>query len=197
MGIYERQRLGKFIFLACSGVAIVVFLLISNNLVKQLAQQERERMNIWAQATQRLANAEADADMEFLLHIISQNNSIPVLVSDSAFNIIDFRNFQLPEKVEDETAGFAALSVKNQHYIIGRLKRPGGDTPLSEMAHTNPHFIEVTAYAGAHQYIYYEDSILLRRLSFYPYVQLGVMIVIALIIYAAVVYTKKAEQNRV
>ena len=64
------------------------------------------------------------------------------------------------------------------------------------MALTNPHFIKVEA-LSASQYIYYEDSILLRRLSLYPYVQLIVMIILAVIIYFAVVYTKRAEQNRV
>ena len=48
-----------------------------------------------------------------------------------------------------------------------------------------------------YQYIYYEDSILLKRLSLYPYVQLGVMAILALIVIAAVIISKRAEQNRV
>ena len=95
MGIYERQRIGKFVFLTISAVAVILFLLVSNSLVKELAQQERERMDIWASATQRLAKANVDSDFEFLLAIISQNNSIPVLVADSAYNILDFRNFEI------------------------------------------------------------------------------------------------------
>ena len=197
MGIYERQRAGKYIFLAVSGVAIIIFLLLSNNLVKELAQQEREHMNIWAQATERLAKAEANADFEFLLHIISQNNSIPVMVTDSAFNIQEFRNFTLPDKRDKDKNLYEELSEENKAYLLKRLKRPGGDRPLSEMARVNPHFIEVEIYHNTYQYIYYEDSILLRRLSLYPYIQLGVMIILALIIYLAVVYTKRAEQNRV
>ncbi len=197
MGIYERQRAGKYIFLAVSGVAIIIFLLLSNNLVKELAQQERERMNIWAQATERLAKAEVNADFEFLLHIISQNNSIPVMVTDSAFNIQEFRNFTLPDKGDKDKNLYEELSEENKAYLLKRLKRPGGDRPLSEMARVNPHFIEVEIYHNTYQYIYYEDSILLRRLSLYPYIQLGVMIILALIIYLAVVYTKRAEQNRV
>lgn len=197
MGIYERQRAGKYIFLAVSGVAIIIFLLLSNNLVKELAQQERERMNIWAQATERLANADANADFEFLLHIISQNNSIPVMVTDSAFNIQEFRNFTLPDNRDKDKNLYDELSEENKAYLLKRLKRPGGDRPLSEMASVNPHFIEVKIYHNTYQYIYYEDSILLRRLSLYPYIQLGVMIILALIIYLAVVYTKRAEQNRV
>lgn len=197
MGIYERQRTGKFVFLAVSAITIIVFLIISNNLVKQLAQQERERMNIWAQATERIAQTEADADLEFLLSIISQNNTIPVLVADSTFHIQEFRNFSLPDKDDKDKSLYDELSPKNKRYLIGRLKKIGGDTPLSKMAETDPHFIRVEVYANTYQYIYYEDSILLRRLSLYPYVQLVVLIIIVLVLYSAVVYTKRAEQNRV
>lgn len=193
----DRQRYGKYIFLVTSTVAIVIFLLISNGLVKELAQQERERMNIWAQATERLVKAETDADFDFLLAIISQNNSIPVMVSDADFNIIEARNFHLPDKEDPSHISISDYSERNKEYLLKRLKRPGGDTPLHEMAAKNPHFIEVEIYPDTYQYIYYEDSILLRRLSLYPYIQLVVMIILALIIYLAVIYTKRAEQNRV
>lgn len=189
--------MGRLLFLLISVIAIIVVMLISNNLVKALAQQERERMNIWAQATERLAKADANADFEFLLSIIEQNNSIPVMVADGDFNILEYRNFHLPEAKPGEDPGFNTLSEKNRKYLLKRLKAPGGETPLKEMAGKNPHFIEVEVYDNTYQYIYYEDSILLKRLSWYPYIQLGVMVVLVLIIYLAVIYTKRAEQNRV
>lgn len=196
MGIYERQRTGKLIFLAISALAIIMFLLVSNSLVKELAQQERERMDIWASATERLAKDNVDSDFEFLLAIISQNNSIPVLVADSAYNILDFRNFRLPDKQEPEIQTFEELSQRNKDYLTERLKKAGNGRPLKELAESDPHFIRVEIYVNAFQYIYYEDSILLKRLSMYPYIQLGVMVVLAFIIYFAVIYTKNAEQNR-
>lgn len=201
MGIYEFRRTGKLIFLIVSVIVIIIFLLVSNNLVKQLAQQERERMNIWARATERLAQTDVDSDLEFLFTVIRQNNSIPVMVADKEFNIIDYRNYKLPEDVEteagEEYVAYEHLSEKNRAYLLKRLKAPGGETPLDEMAAKNDHFIRVEVYKNVYQYIYYEDSILLRRLSLYPYVQLGAMIILVLIIYYAVIYTKRAEQNRV
>lgn len=194
--IYERQRTGKMIFIIVSVIAIIIFLIISNGLVKSLASQERERMDIWAQATEKLARADMDADVDFLLNIIEQNTSIPVMVADSSFTIIDYRNFRLPDKTDTVGTPVPFLSEKNYQFLVARLKRPGGDTPLAEMAATNPHFIKVSA-PFASQYIYYEDSIVLHRLSLYPYVQLIVMIILAVIIYLAVIYTKRAEQNRV
>lgn len=191
--LYDNQRYGKFIFLLLSVIAIIAVMLISNNLVKALAQQERERMNIWARATERLAKADTDTDFEFLLSIIEQNNSIPVLVADEDFNIIEQRNF----KLKDPDRNSATLSERDLKILTKKLKDQAGDTPLSEMAKKNDHFIEVEIYDNTCQYIYYEDSILLRRLSLYPYVQLGVMLVLVIIIYFAVIYTKRAEQNRV
>lgn len=197
MGIYERQRTGKLIFLLISTIFIIVFLIISNNLVKELAQQERERMNIWAQATQRLAQAEINADIEFLLGIISQNNSIPVMRVDADGNILEFRNFSLPDKHDDFSTPVDQLSSKNKAFLVKRLNNATGQEKIALVARKNPHFIEVEIYDHTSQYIYYEDSILLRRLSLYPYIQLIVMIVLVIIIYFAVVYTKRAEQNRV
>ena len=193
----DRLRTGRLLVILAAAVAIIAFLLVSNNLVKELARQERERMDIWANATARLAKAGVDSDFEFLLAIISQNNTIPVLISDSNFNISEFRNFSLPDKQDADKSLSSELSPRNQEYLLKRLRRPGGDTPLSEMARRNDHFIEVDLFDGERQYIYYEDSTLLRRLSLYPYIQLGVMIILVLILYMAVVNTKRAEQNRV
>lgn len=191
---FDRRNAGKAIFLVLATVAIIIFLLISNNLVKELAQQERERMNVWAEATQRLAQADVDSDFEFLLSIISQNNSIPVLIADEDGNILDSRNFKLPEQEID--GDITMLSERNREFLKEKLKKAiGGKSPAEAI--DNQHIIRVEIYDNVYQYIYYEDSILLRRLSWYPYIQLAVMIIIALIIYLTVVYSKRAEQNRV
>lgn len=193
----ERLRTGRLLVILGAAVVILVFLLVSNNLVKELARQERERMDIWASATGRLAKAGVDSDFEFLLAIISQNNTIPVLITDADFNISEFRNFSLPDKQDTDKSLYAELSPRNQEYLLKRLRRPGGDTPLAEMVKRNDHFIEVELFDGERQYIYYEDSTLLKRLSLYPYIQLTVMIILVVILYMAVVNTKRAEQNRV
>ena len=195
--IYEKQRIGKLIFLGVSAAAIIAFLIISSNLVKDLAKQERERMNIWAHATEKLAQAESDADIDFLLSIISQNNTIPVLVTDSLYNITEARNFELPEKPAEGESAFVSLTPRNREYLTSRLRKAVGTRSFSQLSGTDPHFIEVEVYPTVYLYIYYEDSILLKRLSYYPYVQLAVMIILALIIYSALIYTKRAEQNRV
>ena len=192
------DQYGKTIFLVCSTISVIIFLIISTNLVKQLSMQERERMNIWASATEKMAQVDGNADFEFLLNIIAQNNSIPVMVTDADKNILEYRNYELPDRVADgEHVVFSDLTDRNRKFLERRLEKAVGNRSLDNVLKDNSHFIKVEVYPGVNQYIYYEDSILLRRLSLYPYVVLAVMIVLVLIIYTAVVYTKKAEQNRV
>lgn len=155
-------------------------------------------MNIWASATEKMAKADADADFEFLLEIITQNNSIPVMVVDADKNILQYRNFKLPDPIANgEYVLFQNLTNGNKEYLKNRLEKAVGKMTMDEAVGKDSHFIKVEVYPGVNQYIYYEDSILLKRLSLYPYVELSVMVVLVLIIYLAVVYTKKAEQNRV
>ena len=139
--IYDNRRIWKTVFLAVSLVLVAFFLHISNNLVDDLADQERERMEIWANATKALTSAQS-SDIDFYLSIIKNNNNIPVLLVDDN---------HIPIKIDGATT----------------------------------------------QHIYYEDSTLLTSMSYLPRIQIAVMIIFVIIVYLAVMSTKKAEQNKV
>ncbi len=188
---------GRMLVIMAAAIVIVTFLLISNGLIKEMAAQERERMNIWARATQQLAKADVDSDIEFPLAIIAQNNSIPVMISDADGNISEFRNYSLPDKADRDKSLYYELSERNKQYLQERLDKVRGERSLAELAARDDHFIRVDLYDGNSQYIYYEDSTLLKGLSIYPYIQIAIMLVLAVILYLAVVNTKRAEQNRV
>ena len=104
MNIYDWRRAGTALFLIVAVVLVGSFLYISNNLVSDLARQERERMQIWADATKQIADiglygADNDAssdNLDFLISIIEQNHTIPVVLTDDDGNILDHRNFDLP-----------------------------------------------------------------------------------------------------
>ncbi len=191
------RRLGKLLIIFISIAAIIGFLFISNGLVKELGKQERERMDIWAKATQRLAQSDLNADFEFLLDIIAANNSIPVMIFDKNRNISEFRNFNLPDKDDKDRMIYSELSPRNREYLSKRLDKALGKQSVDKIAGDSQHFIVVEIGPGMNQYIYYEDSALLKSLSLYPYIQVGVTVLLAIILYMALVYTKRAEQNRV
>lgn len=190
MNIYDIRRYGTITLLAVAVILSVCFLLYSNRLTRDLAEQERERMSIWADATRQIAAAGAsDSDVEFLLSIIERNHTIPVLLVDADDNIILHRNFDLPEPV-DSTLSFdpAATSPANAAFLARALSRlKSSRQPL--VVSTDPDLPP--------QYIYYDDSRLLRRLSRFPYVQLGIMLLFLVVVYLALNATKRAEQNKV
>lgn len=189
--IYDRRRYGIVLFLIISVGVVLMFLYISNHLVKDLSEQERDRMQIWADATKELVNigntaAEdttgiaLDVDVDFLLSIIERNRTIPVLLVDDKGNILDNRNFDLPDDTNAE-------SEINKTFLEEKLKD----------LRNSSNVIVIDISEGNRQYLYYEDSKLLRSLSYYPYVQILVMLAFVAIVYFAVLSTKKAEQNKV
>lgn len=197
--IYEIRRYGRWVLLTAAVALAAVFLYLSDRLIKDLARQERERMEIWANATKQSVNmigvvvtdsASIEAvneEIDFLLEIMQSNTTIPVLLADDDDNILLFRNFSLPETAPDEAYSVEELSQANRDFLNSKLAKMRLTTNV----------IHITIEPGVNQHLYYEDSTLLKRMSYYPYVQLGVMLMFILVVYFAVVSTKKAEQNKV
>lgn len=186
--IYDRRRYGKVLFLVISIAVVFIFLYVSNNLVKDLSEQERDRMQIWADATKEMVNSalgDGGGNADFPFSIIERNRTIPVLLTDEDGNIIDHRNFNLPEPVD--SVNRFPLSPVNEAFLKERLADLRKTSNVIEMPITD----------DFKQYLYYEDSKLLKRLSYYPYIQILVMLAFIAIVYFAVLSTKKAEQNKV
>ena len=193
--IYDKRKLWKWIFLFLSVVLVGFFLIVSNNLVNDLAKQERERMEIWANATKALATAPMSTDdngmamqsgdIDFYLGIIEKNDNIPVLLVDEDNNILMHRNFDLPEPVD--TLNPMTLSPANETFLQDKL---------SHLRNSRNHIL-IKIDDQITQHLYYEDSTLLTSMSYYPRIQLLVMILFVALVYFAVLTIKKAEQNKV
>lgn len=196
--IYDIRRYGTVAFLVISVAVVAVFVWFSNSLIKDLSVQERDRMQIWADATKELINmgnaameedsvgtAPAGIDVDFLLSIIERNRTIPVLLTDDDGNILLHRNFDLPEPIDSMMPYY--ISDVNARFLSDKL---------SELRNTS-NVIPIDISDDNRQFLYYEDSKLLRSLSRYPYVQLLVMLAFIAVVYFAVLSTKKAEQNKV
>ena len=190
LSIYDIRRYGKAALLITVAAMVAIFFYVSNGLVNDLSQQERDRMEIWADATKQIINLgisdEVSAvDLDFLLGIIERNTTIPVLLTDDDGNILQHRNFDLPDKTD--MSGMTATSQINEMFLKDKLRQ------LS----SGHNVIEISVAPGVRQHLYYEDSTLLKRLSYYPYVQLLIMLAFIAVVYFAVTSTKKAEQNKV
>lgn len=160
-----------------------VFLISSHALVKDLSGQERTNMSIWAEAMRTLNHADEHTDLSLVLQVINSNSSIPVIVLDAYGNVQTSRNLSL----KSSTVSDSITEIKVQAERMkqqGHLIRIDLDVPQSD---GRDNFIEIC----------YDDSILLKRLAAYPYVQLAVVVVFFLVVLMALLSSKKAEQNKV
>ena len=172
--IYDTRQKIKTIFLLISVILVGGFLYVSNKLVHDLSIEERNKMEIWADATRAVASEDMNMDMGLILKIIQSNTSIPIIIADENDIIKQTLNIKIPQDNPDKF-----LEKKLQDFKKGS------------------NIIEIYLDKNTKQYLYYDDSILLKRLSYYPHVQLGVMILFILIAYLALMSSKKAEQNKV
>ncbi|MDL2255893.1 HAMP domain-containing histidine kinase [Parabacteroides sp. OttesenSCG-928-K15] len=168
------QRL-KYLFIVVAMCIAAASLVFSNTLTRQLAHEERQKMEVWAEAQRSMIKEEnPDADMTLFLKIIEGNTTIPVIICDEEDAILVYNNMDVPE--EDAAA-----------FLEKKLKGLKGKNPPIRMV-----VDEETTH-----YIYYDDSVILKRLSIYPYVQLAIVFVFIFISFLALASTKKAEQNKV
>ena len=160
------DRIGQLkILLVVSAVVIAVAsLLVSHFLVRDLSQEEKHRMEVWAQALHSLNEADSTTDLSLVLSVMEGNNTIPVVVLNDAGGIDDYRNIK-----DTVTLG----------EYVQRMVRAGD-----------------TIRVGS-QLVCYDESIMLKRLSAWPYVQLGVVLIFVVVAIFALLSSKRAEQNKV
>ncbi len=163
----------KLIFIFIGVTIVVASTYFSNRLGKSLAQEEKKKIEIWAEATRQLTLSDDTSNLDFFWAIIEGNKTIPVILVDEHDNRISSNNVKEPKK---------NLEI---FYIseINRLKKknPPIEVKLGDVS----------------QFIYYDDSSLLKQLYYFPYVQLGIIFFFIMIAFFAFSSTKKAEQNRV
>jgi signal transduction histidine kinase len=175
VNIYYRNTIWKLALLVFAVIIGLFSLLYTENLVNQLKTEERKKVELWAEATRLLINSSDSSEyLPFLSSINENNSTIPVILTDGADNIISARNFD-PEKIKD---------ISFLHTELARIK--GKISPI---------IIDIGA--GQINRIYYRESIILRKLTYYPYVQLSVIVLFILVSYMAFSSSRKAEQNQV
>ncbi|MCE1156251.1 MAG: HAMP domain-containing histidine kinase [Bacteroidales bacterium] len=162
------------IILVLTGAAIVIIsTFFSNKLAKSLAAEEHKKIEIWAEATRQSILADENTDLEFIISIIEGNKTIPVILADENGLVLSSKNIKEPE---NNVADFYRQEISRLKYKNPAIEVKLGDTT---------------------QYLYYDESSLLKQLYYFPYVQLGIIFIFMLIAYFAFSSSKKAEQNRV
>ncbi len=171
----DRIRQIKIILVVAAIVIAVASLLVSHFLVQDLSKEERHRMEVWADALHALNEADENTDLSLVLSVMEGNNTIPVIVVNHEGGIDDFRNI---EDIDADNPEPAANTQKLQAYAKRMIQ--AGDT------------IRIDS-----QLVCYDESIMLKRLQAWPYVQLGIVLIFVVVAIFALLSSKRAEQNKV
>ena len=175
MNIYYRKQIWKiFLLLFAIGIG-VLSLLYTNGLVNKLKKQEEEKVQLWAEATKRLAAPKTEMnELAFLSQISRNNTTIPLILASDKGKVLSWRNLD------------SALVAQDSNYLEEQLE----DMKLEHDPIKIPVF-------NKEQLIYYHNSTVLSELTYYPYIQLTVIALFVMIAYLAFSASRNAEQNQV
>ncbi len=165
--IYTSRSILKYVFVIFSVLITGVSIYVTQILVEKLAEEESQRIQLWADATRELVRTDnLDSDLSFVQKVIESNHTIPVVLADGDGNVMSVRNFE-------------PLYATVEEYAFTH----------------EPIVVEFDD--GSRQFIYYDDSLLLRQLSYFPLVQVAVVVLFLLLMFLAFYALQRAEQNRV
>ena len=193
MHIYTRKQRWKFLLLAGALIIGIATSWYTNSMVKKLEGEEKLKIETWVAATQQLLNnmnggQESPYD-NFLLKIIQNNTTIPVITVDENGNFQNVRNLKVYDndnKLIDEGKNLDSISSKSKKYLARQLAkmRAQHEPILIDMPHTK-------------QFFYYKDSYILTRIQLYPLIQLAIVFLFVFLAYFGFSSTRQAEQNQV
>jgi len=175
VNIYTQKQQWKLLLLASAILIGLLSLWYTNNLVKKLSEEERKKVQLWAEASKQLANISVEAgDISFSLMVLQDNNTVPAILTDENGNVLSYINLDTAKVNDNQYVQDMLLQMKKRHEPI-----------------------EISFANNQKNFIYYEDSGLLYQLRYYPYFQLAIIALFLLVSYLAFSTSRKAEQNQV
>lgn len=233
----------------------------TERLFDRLREEERKKVQLWAEAMQRLGSSQ-EADLSFYLRVVSDNTTVPVVITDAKREVkfhrnLDERTTGDKQLLAAEVDAMAALRAPIEIAIHGDQKQylyykdskvftelqevmegiirsfisetvmSTASVPVIYTDSTRRHVIEagnieetvvrdtmalrarIAAMEQANapiaidlpghgrNYIFYEESIIITQLRYFPYVQLVILGLFLLVAYALFSLFRNAEQNQV
>ena len=175
----DNIRRAKIVFVLTAILIAVSSLFVSKKLTDSLKREERGRMEVWAEAMKSLSKADENTDLSLVLKVLNENDYIPVVLLDRHGKVTDFRNVSLHAANHADSLREASLLARGWM--------------------SDGHVVKVSIDDTRHDYINvcYDESLILKRLTVFPFVQLAVVLVFVALAVFALLASKRAEQNRV
>ncbi len=177
----DRIRQVKIGLVIVAVVIAVASLVVSNLLTRDLSIEEKRKMEVWAEAMRSLNTADETTDLNLVLKVIDENHTIPVVVMGPDGQAQFFRNIEVDAQKTYED------SLQQATLLGQRLMKAGQHIRLQLDEQEPGEYIDVC----------YDESLMLKRLQTYPFVQLGVVMIFVVVAIFALLTSKKAEQNKV
>ncbi len=175
LNIYKQKQRWKLLLFIFAVIIGLTSLRYTNQLVRKMSREERKKAELLAEAWKQIINAEAnDPNLNFYTRVIADNETVPVIVVDSLNKILFTRNLD-------------SVKQKNPQYLVRKLQQM--------KANSEP--IIITLSPVERQYLYYNQSVILTQLAYYPYIQFGIIFMFILVAYFAFNTSMKFEQNQV
>ena len=168
----DRIRHVRVLLIAAAVLIVAASLVVSHLLVRDLSSQERRNVEVWAEAMHQLNTADETADLALVLRVLEGNKNIPVVVIDPQGEVQECRNLNIGPKEE-------ADSIRMVKERAAAMRAGGRVIRVGEWQ------------------VRYDESLMLRRLAWYPYVVMAVVLLFVVLALLAVLTSKRAEQSRV
>lgn len=173
MSFLRNVRLRNWFGYILALIVALFIIIFSNSKVEELKEEESVKISNYAK-TLELLNTETDIPPKtqfFLVQLIEQNTTIPVILVDEKGNYIDSKNVS-KKIISDSLKLKEELHEMAESYYPILIKLPFGN-----------------------QYVYYKNSVLLTQLGYYPFV---LIILVTLFVWFTYWYfktVKKTEQS--
>ena len=175
----DRIRQVKIFLVVAASLIAVASLLVSRSLTHDLAEQEKSKMQVWAEAMKSLSAADENTDLSLVLKVLDENHTIPVVVLNNEGVVTEYRNIEIKARNAKDSIAFITS--------YGQQMKASGQVIRISLSKNHHDYIDVC----------YDDSLMLKRIAVYPYVQLGVVLLFVIVAIFALLTSKRAEQNKV
>jgi hypothetical protein len=157
------------------GSFIIISLILWNTYTffQIFKNEERIKMEYWAEAQKTLLNAGENTEVELPFKVISNNKTIPILLTNQQDSIISSSN--IDESIINDPIQSKAF--------LAKLKKQ--NEPLT-----------MEYVPGKFQYLYYGDSSLLNKLKYYPIALVLIIVLFGVVVYIFYKSSKIATQNK-
>ena len=162
----------RWILIAASFAIVVLILWNTYAFFQIFKEEQRLKMQLWANAQKTVINANENTDLDLPLEIFSNNSTIPIILTEND-------SIKNTANIDDETG---ADQSKTKSFL-NRLKKENEP-------------IKIEYVPGKFQYLYYGDSLLLNKLKYYPLALVLIIVLFGIIAYNFYRSTKLATQNK-